>query len=65
MTEIEPAINTNGKYGLSEAAEMLGVSPATINRWTAAGMMHAGRRRVNGRRFWTGSEILRAWRSQM
>lgn len=65
MKQMEPAIIKNGKYGITEVAELLGVSAGTINRWTSAGLMRAGRRRVNGRRFWTGEEILRAWRAQI
>lgn len=65
MKQTEPNIVTNAKYSISEVAEILEVTTATINRWTANGMIHAGRRRVNGRRYWTGAEILRAWRAQM
>ncbi len=65
MKQDEPKIVTTAKYSISEVAEILGVTTATINRWTAKGMIHAGRRRLNGRRFWTGAEILRAWRAQM
>ena len=61
MKQDEPQIVTTAKYSIGEVAEILGVTTATINRWTANGMIHAGRRRVNGRRYWTGAEILRAW----
>lgn len=65
MKQDEPQIVTTAKYSIGEVAEILGVTTATINRWTAKGMIHAGRRRVNGRRYWTGAEILRAWNAQM
>ena len=65
MIQTEPTISESAKYGLGEAAAILGVSTASISRWTASGLIHAGRRRVNGRRYWTGAELLRAWRAQM
>lgn len=65
MTKTEPQIVETAKYGIGEAAKILEVTTATINRWTANGLIRSGRRRINGRRFYTGAEILRAWRAQM
>ena len=63
MTQTEPNVALTGKYELRDAARLLGVSPSTITKWTAAGKLRAGIRRVNGRRYWTGNELLRVWRA--
>lgn len=65
MITTEPQIAQDAKLELREASKALEVSPSTILKWTATGKMKAGRKRVNGRMFWTGSEILRVWRANM
>ena len=63
MIATEPHVSLTAKYELREAAKILQVSTSTITKWTARGKLRAGVKRVNGRRFWTGYELLRAWRS--
>ena len=65
MTKEEPKVSASGKYELREAAKALDVSPSTIQKWRAAGKIKCGTKRVNGRKFWTGREILRVWTSCM
>lgn len=65
MTKTEPVVIESAQYELRDAAEALGVSTSCIIKWTEKGLLRAGRKRLNGRRFWTGKEILRAWRAQM
>ena len=63
MINTEPKVDNNARFELREAAEILGVSTSSITKWTAAGLMRAGRKRLNGRRCWTGAELIRAWRA--
>ena len=65
MIQTEPIVNPNGKYELRHASEVLQVSKSTILRWTSQGLMRCSVRRTNGRKVWTGADIIRAWRSIM
>jgi len=65
MIKTVPKVVESAQYELRDTAEVLGVSISTITKWTAKGLLRASRKRLNGRRFWTGSEILRAWRAKM
>lgn len=63
MVTEEPKIISNAHYGLVEAAKHLGVHPTTLVRWTKSGLVRAERNAINGRRFWTGKELARIWKS--
>jgi len=65
MIKTEPVVEPTARYELRDAAKALEVSPSSIVKWTAAGLLRAGRKRLNGRRCWTGAELIRAWRAQM
>ncbi len=65
MTNTKPQVDENAKLELREAALALKVSPSTIQKWTAAGKMKSGTKKVNGRKFWTGKEIIRVWIASM
>ena len=65
MVNEEPKVIPSARYELREAAEILGVSPTTLSKWTNEGKIKYGIKKVNGRRFWLGSELLRAWRMSM
>ena len=61
MTNTKPKVDENAKLELREAAHVLDVSPSTIQKWTAAGKLKCGMKRLNGRKFWLGRDIIRAW----
>ena len=65
MTNLKPQIDENAKLELREAARALNVSPSTIQKWTAAGKLKCGMKRLNGRKFWWGRDIIRAWMASM
>lgn len=65
MTTSEPKIPDADKYGVFEAAKILGVNQSTIRRQTNAGNLKYGIRRHNGRRFYTGAELKRFWRATL
>lgn len=54
-------IRQEGLYELREAAEVLGVSPSTIHRWTQKGLIVCYYRKANRRRVWKGKELIKAW----
>ena len=63
MTKEQPQVSATGKYELREAAQALDVSTSTLTKWAAAGKINYGIKKINGRRFFFGSEIIRAWRA--
>lgn len=65
MTTKEPQLNLNDRLELKAAAEVLSVSKGTVLRYTKQGLLHAGIKKSNGRRFWLGSEIIRFWRASI
>ena len=65
MKKTEPIVELTAKYELRDACFILGVTASCLSKWTAKGVIKCGRKKLNGRRFWTGAEILRAWKAQM
>lgn len=65
MVNIEPQVSPQGRYGLTEAAKALGINPSTLQRYTERGLIKCSIRKSNGRRFWTGAELIRLWRACM
>lgn len=64
MIETEPHVITTGRYPISKASEILGINRKTLYRHTIDGLIKCGFRRTNGRKFYTGGEILRYWKAQ-
>lgn len=64
MTATEPKVDKDGRYSAKEAAGLLGVSRATLERYVKTGKIKCGIRRSNGRRFYLGMEIVRCWRAE-
>jgi DNA-binding transcriptional MerR regulator len=65
MIKTEPKVEPTAKYQLKDAALAMEISPSCLSKWTEKGIIKCGRRKLNGRRFWTGAELLRAWKAQM
>lgn len=63
MTAVEPLVNLNGRYSVKETCEALKISRTTLHRHTVSGFIKPKYRRVNGRPFYTGAEIIRHWKS--
>lgn len=66
MITSEPNVDPKGKYGLTEAAKVLGISRTTLNR--AANSQDKMRaipysiRRSTGRRVFLGQDLINYWR---
>lgn len=65
MIATEPKVAQTARYSLEETAELLGVHPNTVIRYVKSGKLRYGVRRTNRRKFYTGFEILRFWRSEI
>lgn len=65
MTHYEPDVLDSGKYGITKAAKLLGVSPKTFRKYVNAGQIKYGISRLNGRKFFYGAELKRAWRATL
>lgn len=63
LTAIEPEVNKTGRYGIGEAAELLGIHRNTLRNYTEQGLIKCGIKRQTGKKFYQGSEILRFWRA--
>lgn len=64
ITSTEPKVEQTGRYGFCETARLLGVSRPTLYKWRDEGKIKQGFRAINGRPFFSGKEILRAWRAE-
>lgn len=65
MITKEPEVCPTARYELKDASEALGIHKTTLLNWTKQGHIKAGVRKVNGRKCWLGSEIIRCWRAMM
>ena len=65
MNSAEPNIVMSSRYSIDETCAFLGVHRHTLRRYTKKGKIRCGFHRINGRKFYLGSEILRFWRSQL
>lgn len=64
LTSTEPNVTPKGRYPIGMAAELLGISRNTLRRYTEKGMIKCGfRKTARPLRFYTGSEIIRFWKS--
>jgi predicted site-specific integrase-resolvase len=65
ITAIEPKVNDSGRYSVSETCNVLGIHRNTLSSYTNSGIIKCGFRRMNGRKFYSGNEILKFWRAQL
>lgn len=64
MSTSEPSVSDNGRYSIGEAASILGIHRNTLRAHTEQGLIKCGFRRQNMRRFYTGMELKKYWKSQ-
>lgn len=65
ITAIEPKVNENGRYSVTQTSEALEIHRNTLRNYTEQGLIKCGFRRGNGRKFYEGREIVRFWRAQL
>lgn len=57
-----PKVSADGRYSVKETCSLLGIkSRNTLTSYVRQGLIREGRRRTNGRPFYTGKEIIRCW----
>lgn len=61
MTNERPDVAPDGRYSINEVTALLGISRSTLRRYTDKGVVKCGRRRTNGRPFYTGRAVLQLW----
>ncbi|MBO6083202.1 MAG: helix-turn-helix domain-containing protein [Bacteroidales bacterium] len=64
MRNTQPLIDPAAHLELREAALALDVHKSTVLRWTRTGKLRCGIKRLNGRKYWTGAELIRFWRAE-
>lgn len=57
----KPKVIEDARYSVREVTQMLGISRSTLYRYTEKGIVKCGRRRTNGRPFYTGMSVLQLW----
>ena len=57
----KPKVIEDARYSVGEVTQMLGISRSTLYRYTEKGIVKCGRRRTNGRPFYTGRSVLQLW----
>lgn len=63
MVNEQPNVNPAGRYNVTETCRLLGIHRATLHRATGV-RIKCGIRKDNHRRYYTGIDIIRFWRSQ-
>lgn len=61
MTATQPEVTATGRYSIADTATKLGVSRRTVERYIELKKLKAQVRKVNGKRYVTGTEILKVW----
>lgn len=57
----KPKVIEDARYSVREVTQMLGISRSSLYRYTEKGVVKCGRRRTNGRPFYTGRAVLQLW----
>lgn len=66
MIQVQPQVDPSARLELREVAALFRVSKSSVLRWTSSGLLRCGGlRRSNRRKYWTGAELIRFWKSQM
>lgn len=60
MTNDRPNINALSSYGVTKAAELLGISRQTLRRYEAAGLVPMRLNKMGQRRY-SGAVLLKLW----
>lgn len=63
ITPIEPQCADGGRYSVTEACALLGIHRKTLERYRERHLIKAGFRINNHRKFYTGFEIKKLWRT--
>lgn len=67
MVSEEPKVSPTARFSIGEAAEILGIHRNTLRRHTNVGPtgIDCKYRKSNGRKFYTGLDIVKFWRASV
>ena len=65
MVSLQPNLNEAVRYSANEASAALGIHRNSLRNYEKAGLIKSGMHRANGRKFYTGREIIRFWKSTL
>lgn len=65
ITSVQPNVKLDARYSIGDTCKALGIHRCTLLRYTEAGMIKCGFRRENGRKFYSGNEIVRFWKAKL
>ncbi len=67
MVNEEPQVSPTARYSIGEAAQILGIHRNTLRRHTNIGPLgiDCKHRKSNGRKYYTGLDIVRFWRASV
>lgn len=65
ITCTEPIVSETGRYNVTETCKILGIHRDTLQKYTNSGYIKCGYRKSTCRKFYTGNEIVRFWKSQL
>ena len=63
MTYQEPDVLPTGRYSIKETCNALGISRETLRKYTTMGLIRFGMRRITGKKFYSGKDIVNFWRA--
>lgn len=63
MTATEPEVADNGRYTVTQAAKLLGLSKPTIYKHTDSNALKCKIHKATGKKLYSGSELKKFWRS--
>lgn len=61
MTTTMPKIRVDAQYPIGEAAEILGITSRHLLRLAVSGRVRYTINRFNGRKYFSGKELIRYW----
>lgn len=59
----EPKVNETSRYSINETCELLGITRKTLLKYTVYGLIKCGYRKATMRKFYTGLEIMKFWKT--
>lgn len=67
MVNEQPNVSPTARFSIGEAAAILGIHRNTLRRYTNTGALgiNCHYRKCNGRKYYTGLDIIKFWRASM
>lgn len=63
VTSNEPKVIATSRYSINETCELLGITRKTLQKYTMFGLIKCGLRKATMKKFYTGLEIMKFWRT--